>query len=187
MANKFTLLTRFFTLCIALFMAAIPTLQASAAMTKCRTDPIFRLSNGDVVTVVLDVNTDEANIQKISYILHVPAGVTVNSVEFTPGIVGNKETYLVFQDNPSGFYTSESFLIAKAKDPVAVTANMDVNSIYFQSATGYDKQNLIITLETDTISPSDSGPVSFSMGSVTDDGKILANDSTTIIVTTLTE
>lgn len=180
--------SRFFRLFILLMIVlAQPAAQASAAMSRCRTDPIFTLSNGDVVTVILDVGTDPANVKEVSYILHVPAGVTPTRIEFTPGILGEKEKFQVIQDSPDGFYTSDSVLkTTKVKTAVEVTAHMDVNSIYFQSATGYDEQHLIIKLTSDTRTPPTSDKVSTFKGSVNSDGKTKADDGIIIIVATAT-
>jgi hypothetical protein len=156
-------------------------------MARCRTDPIFTLSNGDVVTVVLDVGADPANVKEISYILHVPAGVTPIRVEFTPGVLGKKEKFKVIQDSPNGFYTTESVLSTQGlKTAVTVTAHMDVNSVYFRSASGYDKQNLKITLPTDTSTSSSSSRTSSSNGSAKSDGTTNANHGILVIVSTPT-
>lgn len=187
MTHKNILLMRFLTLCIALFMVAVPSMKASAALRGCRTDPIFTLSNGDVVTVTLDVDTDADNVKEVNYILHVPAGVTPVSVEFTPGILGKKETYSVIGDSPDGVYTSDSFVKSTKDGNLAnVIVNMDVNSIDFQSIAGSTNQNLIITLNTKTISSSNSGTITFSSGRVDDGGKIKTKDDTIVIVSTPT-
>lgn len=180
--------SRFFSLFILLMIVlAQPAAQVSAAMMRCRTDPIFTLSNGDVVTVVLDVGTDPANVKEVSYILHVPAGVTPTRIEFTPGILGKKEKFEVIQDSPDGFYTSDSVLkTEKVKTAVEVTAQMDVNSISFQSASGYDEEHLIIKLTSDTPAPLTSGKVHSFKGSVESNGKTKADDGIIIIVATPT-
>src|SRR5688572_14739040 len=85
---KINYLLRFFILVVMLF--ALPATQASAALATCRTDPIFRLSNGDIVTVTLAIGTAEANVKSVTYILHVPAGVTVKQVTYTAGGIGKK-------------------------------------------------------------------------------------------------
>jgi hypothetical protein len=74
-------------------MAIVPNLQASAAFVKCRTDPIFLLSNGDTLNISLDISTDAANVRNATYVLHIPAGVTVKKVTYTAGGLGTKEIY----------------------------------------------------------------------------------------------
>jgi hypothetical protein len=154
-------------------------------MARCRTDPIFTLSNGDVVTVVLDVGTAAANVKEVSYILHVPAGVIPLRVEFTPGVLGKKETFKVIQDSPNGVYTSDTVLSTQGvKTAVNVTAYMDVNSVTFRSASGYDKQHLIITLTTNAITPPGSGQVDSFSGSVKSNGKTKADNGIFVIIST---
>jgi hypothetical protein len=56
----------------------------SAALVTCRGDPIFTLSNGTVLTVVVEAETEADNVDKITYTLHVPPGVDVESVIYSP-------------------------------------------------------------------------------------------------------
>src|SRR5215208_194902 len=63
----------------------MPSAHAAALLTHCRTDPIFALSNGDQITVTLDISADEANVRNVMYVVHVPAGVTVKRATFTAG------------------------------------------------------------------------------------------------------
>ena len=88
----------------------LPAVQASAAMSACRIDPHFKLSNGDMITVTLDIGTDVANVRNIHYILHVPAGVTVTNVTYTAKSTTKaiNETYVVIQDSPAKTYTTDT-------------------------------------------------------------------------------
>ena len=131
---------------LAVIMLALPTSQASAALVSCRTDPIFRLSNGDIVTVTLEIGTAEANVKSVTYILHVPAGVTVKQVTYTAGGIGKKETYKVYQDSPLKTYTTDTVLTTQNVGIVPVTAYTRLNGVYTKSASGYSGQHLIVTI-----------------------------------------
>src|SRR5688572_31539218 len=99
-------LLRLFILIVILF--ALPVTQASAALVRCRTDPIFRLSNGDILTVTVDVGRPEPNIESIIYTLYVPPGVTVKQVVYTHGSIAKKETYKVFHISTAKTYTIDT-------------------------------------------------------------------------------
>src|SRR5688572_8512834 len=95
-------ITRLICLTVLLtIMLLLPTTNASAALVRCRTDPIFVLSNGDMVSVILDIGTTSTNVRNISYILHVPAGVTVKRVAYTNINLRLPESYKVYQDSPA--------------------------------------------------------------------------------------
>jgi hypothetical protein len=133
-------------LIIAVMLFALPATEASAALVSCRTDPIFRLSNGDIVTVTLEIGTAEANVKSVTYILHVPAGVTVKQVTYTAGGIGKKETYKVYQDSPAKTYTTDTVLTTQNVGVVPVTVYTRLNGVYTKSASGYSGQHLIVTL-----------------------------------------
>jgi hypothetical protein len=138
---------RLFRLFILLVIILIlPTTQASAALVSCRTDPIFRLSNGDVVTVTLEIGTAEANVKSVVYILHVPAGVTVKQVTYTANGIGKRETYRVYQDSPLKTYTTDTILTTQNVSIVPVTAYTRLNGVYTKSVSGYSGQHLIVTI-----------------------------------------
>jgi NhaP-type Na+/H+ and K+/H+ antiporter len=82
-------------------MLVMPTARVSAAMVRCRTDPIFMLSNGDVINVTLDISTHAAYVINITYVLHLPAGVTVKRVAYTAVNLRIHEMYHVYQDSPA--------------------------------------------------------------------------------------
>lgn len=145
--NKSNLLNRFFLLAIAaLMIASIPNVTASAALVKCRTDPIFQLSNGDKITVTLDVNTDEANVRNVTYVLHVPAAVTVTKVTYTAGGLGTKELYKVYQDSIAKTYKTESLVTTQNTGSVGIVATVKLNSLTAKSASGYTGQYVTVTV-----------------------------------------
>jgi hypothetical protein len=130
----------------ALIIAALPNMHASAAFRTCRSDPIFKLSNGDVINVTLDIGTDEASVKNVTYVLHVPTGVTVTKVTYTAGGIGKKEMYKVVQDSPLKTYTTDTVVTTQNTGSVAIVATTRLNSIFAQSASGVNGEHLIITV-----------------------------------------
>ena len=144
---KFNRLHRLVFLMIAIMtLAAVPNMQASAAFRKCRTDPIFKLSNGDVINITMEINTEESAVRNVSYALHVPAGVTVTKVTYTSGGIGKKETYKVYQDSPANTYTTDTLVTTQRTGSVAMVATSRLNGVYPQSASGFTGQHLIVTV-----------------------------------------
>jgi len=144
--KKNTHFIQIFIFILAVIMLALPSTQASAILVHCRTDPIFKLSNGDVINVALDISTADTNIRNVTYIVHVPAGVTVTKVTYTAGGIGTKEMYKVFQDSPAKTYTTDTVATTQNTGSVAVIATIKLNTIYIKSASGYNGQHLIVTV-----------------------------------------
>jgi len=138
---------RHFSLFILLVtMLAVSTMQASAALSSCRVDPIFLLSNGDIVTITLDIGTDPANVRNIHYILHVPAGVTVTRVTYTAVRQVTNETYVVTQDSPAKTYTTDTVVTTQIAGKVVVTVYTRLNGVPTKTVSGYSGQHLIATI-----------------------------------------
>ena len=127
-------------------MLALPTMQASAALATCRVDPIFLLSNGDIITVTVAISTDAANVKNIHYILHVPAGVTVTRVTYTAVRQVTSETYVVKQDSPAKTYTTDTVVTTQVSGRVAVVVYTRLNGVPTTSISGYSGQHLITTI-----------------------------------------
>jgi hypothetical protein len=128
-------------------LLAMPSGPALAALRSCRTDPIFKLSNGDILTVTLEIGTDAYNISNIHYILHVPAGVTVTQVTYTAGpINAMKETFVVRQDSPAKTYTIDTYVTTQTQTKVQVIVYTRLNSGIRKTVTGYNFQHLFSTL-----------------------------------------
>ena len=142
--NKITRFIRFFVLAAVVF--ALPITQASAALVHCRTDPIFKLSNGDVTNVTLDISTDATNVRNVTYSLHVPAGVTVTQVTYTAGGMGTKEMYKVYQDSPAKTYTADVVVTTQNTGSIPVIATVRLNSTNAKSVSGTSGQHLVVTV-----------------------------------------
>jgi len=133
---------------LAVIMFALPTSEASARLARCRIDPHFKLSNGDMVTVTLDIGTDIANVRNINYILHVPPGVTITKVTYTAKSDKKaiNETYLVYQDSPAKTYITDTVVTTQNPDGVEVIVFARVNGAPEKSVSGYNGQHLFISL-----------------------------------------
>jgi hypothetical protein len=130
---------------VTLIMLASPTMQASAALHKCRSDPMFFLSNGEILTVILEIGTDKAGVRDVHYVLHLPTGVRVLRVVYTSGGVGESETYEIIQDTPKSVYTTETRVNTYENGvPVKVISHLRTTREF--SASGYNGDLLIITL-----------------------------------------
>ena len=127
-------------------MLLLPTTNVSAALVRCRTDPIFVLSNGDMVSVILDISTTSTNVRNISYILHVPAGVTVKRVAYTNINLRIPESYQVYQDSPAKTYTVDTVVTTQNTGSVAVTVFARINTGITKSVSGFNGQHLFMTL-----------------------------------------
>jgi len=137
----------FLLLILLMSMLVPPTMHASAALSRCRTDPIFKLSNGDIVTVTLEISTDAHNIRNINYVLHVPPGVRVTKVTYTAGAKKDmRETYRVYQDSPARTYTIDTVLTTQTPGSVAVTVYTRLNGNIKETVAGYNGEDLSATL-----------------------------------------
>lgn len=134
-----------FFLLVATFFV-LPTTSASAALVKCRTDPIFLLSNGDVINVTVDISTDAANIRNIHYVLHVPAGVTAKRVTYTALNLRLYETYQVYQDSAEKTYTTATVVTTRTSNRVEVLAMTRLNSVFAKYVSGYSGERLMVTV-----------------------------------------
>ena len=127
-------------------MLLLPVANASAAMVRCRTDPIFLLSNGDVINVTLDIGTYAANVRNITYVLHVPAGVTVKRVAYTAINLRIHEQYQVYQDSSAKTHTVDTMVTTQNPGSVGLTVFGRLNGGIRQSASGFNSQHLFMTL-----------------------------------------
>jgi hypothetical protein len=134
-------------LTLVVIMLMLTATHASAALARCRMDPIFVLSNGDVVAATIDVSADPSRINNVTYILHVPAGVTVKQVIHTALGFGVREIYKVYQDSsPRTYITDTVVSLQSTTGSVAVTAYVRLNGVSSKVVPGYSGQHLILTV-----------------------------------------
>lgn len=138
---------RFLLILIAVLMVTmLPNMHASALYRKCRSDPIFKLSNGDLINITLEISTTETNVRNVSYALHVPAGVTVTKVTYTAGGIGKKETYKVYQDSAPNSYTTDTVVTTQNTGSIAVVATTRLNAAFANSISGFNGDHLVVTV-----------------------------------------
>jgi hypothetical protein len=144
MNKTYRLLHLFVLLGVMLALTATP---ASAALARCRVDPIFVMSNGDIVTVTVDIAAAPDQVSNIHYILHVPAGVKVRKIVHTAQGLRIPETTEVHQDSPAGIYTTSTVVTTPhLVESVAVIAYTRLNGVPMETIFGYDSQHLIVTI-----------------------------------------
>lgn len=146
MVKKTALPSTLFIFLLALAMVTFPTRNVFAALGKCRTDPIFVLSNGDSLNVSVNINADATNVRNLTYTVHVPAGVTVKKVTYTAGGLGTKEMYKVVQDSVAKTYKTDTVVTTQNTGSVAVIATTILNKTYSASASGINGQILTVTV-----------------------------------------
>ena len=133
---------------LLIFMLVLPSTHASAALVRCRVDPIFVLSNGDVVAITADIYADPSRVGDITYTLRVPFGVTVKEVVHTARGFGIKEIYKVYQNSPAQTYITESVVTMQSiLPPAAVTISTRLNGVSVSTISGYSGQHLLITIK----------------------------------------
>ena len=118
----------------------------SAALVVCRGDPVFTLSNGTVLSILVEAETAADNVDKVTYTLHVPPGVEVESVVYSPPL-GDKEKYKVIQDSQPGSYTAETLVKTKHANNVNIWVTASLDSGASGNAAGYEGQPLIVNLQ----------------------------------------
>jgi hypothetical protein len=101
---------------------ASTTPTVSAGMRACRADPIILLSNGEIVQTDVAIMTDPENVKQVLYTLHVPAGVKVISVIYTPSEIGHKEVVRFIDDMPPYQYMNDT-VITTFRDSVPAVAH----------------------------------------------------------------
>lgn len=78
-----------------------------AAYTTCKTDPVVVLSNGAQLTMIDDISDNAPDIQKASFVLHIPTGVSVTSVTYD-STYGSLESFSWTADQKPGYYRDET-------------------------------------------------------------------------------
>jgi hypothetical protein len=79
---------------------------AHAQLSTCRTDPIVTLSNGVSITMWATMQTDISNVKSVTYVLHVPAGVTLKSVSYDTN--GSLEHLSLVADQTGTHYADQT-------------------------------------------------------------------------------
>jgi hypothetical protein len=111
-------------LLFCLAFVAIPS-QAHAAVSPCRGDPIIFLSDGTRVRITVVIGVTAAEVSRVDYTVHVPAGLTVTRIVTPganiPGSIAGKEFTTVIADLPAGQYTTSTVATTTTPTYVEVT------------------------------------------------------------------
>jgi hypothetical protein len=97
-------------LSLALLASVLIAQPASAAIRSCRTDPVILLSNGELLQTDATIETDEENVQQVTYTLHLPVGVKVIAIVNTPSRVGDREVVKFVDDLPPYHYSTDTVI-----------------------------------------------------------------------------
>lgn len=130
----------------AVILSAISISSAQAGAIGCRTDPIVTLSNGDVVTILLDIDADASQVTSIDYTLHVPPDITATNITYTGAALGLAENLTVIPDTKDK-YRSE--IVVAAPKSVVVVATMTFEDAVV-TVTGSGGKVIKATIEFDT-------------------------------------
>jgi hypothetical protein len=124
--------------------------QVNAAFISCRSDPIVWLSDGTRLQFGTVVETSLDDLIGIRYELHVPAGVTIDRIIYTPAWARNKETVVLVNDQAAGDYSLTTLVqTGTANVPVTIKGKVLERHVFGraasrQTATGFSGQALII-------------------------------------------
>jgi hypothetical protein len=130
---------------ITIVLLILQVESASAILRQCRGDPIFFLSDKTKLTVVVEMDTEESNVQEVNYLLHVPPGVDVDRVVFTAGGLGEKETYEVVQDSQEETFTVDTFVTTRMSG-VNITVTSTLAPNITGTAVGHEGEHLTVEL-----------------------------------------
>lgn len=119
-----TMLRRTALAAVALVAALFGTGQAHAAYTACRSDPQLTLSNGVQITLYEDIYDLPSDITRISYTVHIPAGLSVKSIAYQGAVPANLQKVKISADQKQGNYAATTVVSTKTSG-IAVSAFMD--------------------------------------------------------------
>jgi hypothetical protein len=117
---------------------------AARAYDFCRSDPAVVLSDGTTVDLSADIADSLADVQAVSYTLHIPAGTRVLAWVGTDGLMGLRESFQAQADAAPDTYASVT-VVTTATPHIAVTAHtqlVDGRATMLGAASGWDRQPL---------------------------------------------
>ena len=128
----------------AALLLALARGPAAHAYDFCRSDPAVLLSDGATVDLSADIADNLADVQGVSYTLHIPVGTHVLGWVGTDGLMGLRESFQALADAAPGAYASVT-VVTTATSHVAVTAHTQVVvglATTLGAALGWDRQPL---------------------------------------------
>lgn len=86
----------------------------------CRTDPTMSLSNGVSVQMYDSISTDISNVSSVSYVLHVPKGVSVTGISYDS--TGYLEQVQIVADQTGSHYSMVTTVYASVSAKLSASA-----------------------------------------------------------------
>jgi hypothetical protein len=133
---------------ILLLLAVTTGLLPATALGRvvtCRTDPLVLLSDNTVVQMTATISTHGHNLRRITYVLHAPAGTTVERITYTGDRrISQLEEVILLADTLAEHYATETVVTA-ASPHVAVTARTLIGK-HAASVTGESDTPLVVSL-----------------------------------------
>jgi hypothetical protein len=129
---------------------------AAQAYDFCRSDPAVLLSDGTTVDLSADIADSLADVQGVSYTLHIPAGTRVLAWAGTDGLMGLRESFQARTDAAPGTYASVT-TVTTATPHIAVTAHTQMvtgGATTLGAAPGWDRQPLQVQVQAQAPAPS---------------------------------
>lgn len=101
---------------------------AHASLTYCTSDPVVTLSNGAVLDLAATIADSTADVQRVVYAVHAPAGTHLVALVNTDGLMGLKETVQFSATDPANTYATAT-TVSTGQRGVAVTAAAKVVAV----------------------------------------------------------
>jgi|SRR5579884_503792 len=120
--------------CVAAFSAVLSvawlvagTTPSSAHIAGCRSDPTVTLSNGVQVTLYEDISDASTDVTHITYQLHIPKGLTAQSIVYTGDVPSSLQSVTTYADENAGNY--DGYTVVTTGTPnISVTAYASATS-----------------------------------------------------------
>jgi hypothetical protein len=114
----------------------------------CYDDPVVELSNQTSLDLSDTISDSASNVEQVTYVLHGPEGTFSLADVPTSGVMGYKENFVYYADQPANTYIDDTNVTTNDGE-VFVTASMfltSLPSLGTDYASGYSGQDLTITM-----------------------------------------
>lgn len=106
---------------VGLLMGPMRVQSTWAGVDVCRDDPVIALSDGSTLVVSVTAATAPSNVSGISYTVHVPQGLTVQSISYTGDLSADQQPVQVVADELPGRY--DTYLTVASPVPHVLVSN----------------------------------------------------------------
>lgn len=127
--------------------------HAFATLIPCRSDPTVVLSNLGILDLSASINDNASDVREVLYVLHGPVGTRALAINPTLGLLGPKERFQYYADQPANTYRTDTYVYTGLKTvpvvatAVVVSALTGWPTVGIVSASGYNAQDLRIYLK----------------------------------------